>query len=281
MPNLFCYGCSFTSYSWPMYPEYLAQYFDKTFNCGLSGLGNFAIYHRLLGSVLENKIKKNDTVIVQWSEPSRHDYLDNEEEWSNMGGGLALQLAEAKMDHIISHTSSYLKTLTYMFHTVNLLESLSVNWTFLFLTPDAMAHLSIQRGKHIDLSGHNKRIAQNMTNKIIKHRHKFIELPLMHHFNHKDPVFMKNSAGTWWDDHPRPKSTYKFVKEILAPKLQINDTKFLTNYNRYVCNCIFQPIDKKTYNQELMLERMENLPEGFRHSYDISELINETIDMGI
>lgn len=263
-----------------MYPEYLAQQFDKTYNCGLSGLGNFAIYHRLLGTVLENKIKENDTVIVQWSEPSRHDYLDKEEEWSNIGGGLAIELTEKRLDYIISHSSSYLKTLTYMFHTVNLLESLKVNWTFLFLTPDAMAHLSIQRGKHIDLAGHQKRIAQNMTNKINKYRHKFIELPLMHHFNHKDPVYMTNHGGNWWDDHPRPKSTYKFVKEILAPKLQIN-TNNITSYNKYVCNRIFVPVKERTYNQEFMREAMRQLPDNLKYSYDISELINEAIDMGI
>lgn len=279
MPNLFCYGCSFTNYSWPMYPEYLAQQFDKTFNCGLAGIGNFAIYHRLLGCVLANKIKENDTVIVQWSEPTRIDYLEKEEEWSNHGGGLAIELATAKLDYIMSPTTSYIKTLTYMFHTIRLLESLKVNWTFMFLTPDAMAHLSIQRGKHNDLVGHNKHIAQNMTHKINKLRYKFIELPLYHHFKEKKPIFMTNVGGNWVDDHPKPEQTYNFIKEILAPKLKIA-TNNMTHYNKYVCNEIFVPVRENIYNQELMLEKMDSM-KNFKNSYDISELTHETVDLGI
>lgn len=263
-----------------MYPDYLAQCFDKTYNCGLAGSGNFAIYQRLLGCAINNVIKPEDTVIVQWSAPSRLDYLDKEEEWSNAGGGLQIELAHAKLDHIVSHTTSYLHTLTYLFHAVNLLQSLKVNWTFMFLVPDAMAHLSIQRGKHIDLLGHNKRIAQTMTNNILKFRHKFIEVPLLNHFNHKEPVFMKNPGGTWWDDHPKPKDTFKFVKEVLSPKLGVN-YKNLVNYNKHVCNVIFVPDEKQIYDQDMMLERMADMPDVFKFTYDISDILNETIDMGI
>ena len=66
----------------------------------------------------------------------------------------------------------------------------------------------------------------------------------------------------------------------LAPKLQIN-TNNITSYNKYVCNRIFVPVKERTYNQEFMIEAMRELPDNLKYSYDISELINEAIDMGI
>jgi len=74
--RLFTFGCSFTNYNWPTWADlYGLEYGAFHYNWGYAGLGNRAIAERLAECHARMEINSEDTVIIQWSSPLRHDYM--------------------------------------------------------------------------------------------------------------------------------------------------------------------------------------------------------------
>ena len=84
--NLFTFGCSYTQFSWPTWSVCLSPYFDRIDNYGRCGAGNLFIFTCFSNAVADDRIKKGDTVIIQWSSLVREDrILQNQEEYA-LGG---------------------------------------------------------------------------------------------------------------------------------------------------------------------------------------------------
>lgn len=77
--RLFTVGCSYTSYIWPGYSEFLGTNFDTLYNYGKAGAGNTYIFNTACRILNRYKPTENDTVIVQWSAASRFDRIPNHE----------------------------------------------------------------------------------------------------------------------------------------------------------------------------------------------------------
>jgi len=74
--RLFTFGCSFTNYNWPTWADlYGLEFGAFHYNWGYAGLGNRAIAERLAECHARMEISAEDTVIIQWSSPLRHDYM--------------------------------------------------------------------------------------------------------------------------------------------------------------------------------------------------------------
>jgi hypothetical protein len=69
----FAFGCSFTNYSWPTWADMIGKEFESYENWGKSGGGNQFIFNSLMECVVKNKISKDDTVIIMWTNISRED----------------------------------------------------------------------------------------------------------------------------------------------------------------------------------------------------------------
>lgn len=86
MSKLYAVGCSHTRYAWPTYADILAQEFDSFENWGQSGFGNFAIMHRAIE--IADQMDVDDTLIVQWTYPTRFDFHNKQKGWYQ-GGNLS------------------------------------------------------------------------------------------------------------------------------------------------------------------------------------------------
>ena len=86
MSTLYSVGCSHTRYVWPTYADILGQGYDKFYNWGMTGVGNFAIMNRVMQ--IASKMHPNDELIIQWTYPARFDYHRTETGWYR-GGNLA------------------------------------------------------------------------------------------------------------------------------------------------------------------------------------------------
>lgn len=75
--RFFAFGCSFTNWIWPTWADMVATHFNEYYNYGMSGRGNWYIYNMLLNADKQHKFTKDDLVVIQWSEWSRHDVLIN------------------------------------------------------------------------------------------------------------------------------------------------------------------------------------------------------------
>jgi len=89
MKRLFAIGCSHTRYVWPTYADILSVEFDSFENWGAPGIGNFAIFHRILEILDTRNLTENDTIIIQWTYPHRFDFHRSPNGWYQ-GGNLAL-----------------------------------------------------------------------------------------------------------------------------------------------------------------------------------------------
>lgn len=90
MKRLFALGCSHTRYVWPTYADIISAEFDYYENWGMPGIGNFAIFHRLIEILNTRNLTDNDTVIIQWTYPHRFDFHKSPNGWYQ-GGNLIFQ----------------------------------------------------------------------------------------------------------------------------------------------------------------------------------------------
>jgi hypothetical protein len=85
MGRLFTFGCSFTSYIWPTWADFVALNFDTHQNWANAGAGNYFISSRLYECNSVNKLTKDDTVLVMFSQYFRNDMIDKNSNWINAG----------------------------------------------------------------------------------------------------------------------------------------------------------------------------------------------------
>lgn len=72
--RLITFGCSFTKYNWPTWADILGKEYLLFHNWAYTGIGNRAIAERLAEAHTVHDFNENDTIIIQWSSHSRHDY---------------------------------------------------------------------------------------------------------------------------------------------------------------------------------------------------------------
>lgn len=87
MRRLFTFGCSYTSFCWPTWADFVGQRFDEYYNYGQSGAGNRFILEQILEADVTHKFNQDDTVIIMWSTYHRHDLYKNNE-WVTSGNVL-------------------------------------------------------------------------------------------------------------------------------------------------------------------------------------------------
>jgi hypothetical protein len=215
--NLYAFGCSFAQYSWPMWPEILAQCYNTTENYGHPGSGNFYIFHQVLYCLLNKQVSKEDTVIIQWTESNRTDYIENKD-WANSGSLSAELLIKSRLDFMISDETSAIKTLSYMVILIKLLEEIGCNWYFIFMSPQCKVH-KFESKDFINLN--IKKRYESFLSKINLYKHRFIDTTMTEFFEKNNmPINkcswkVKNKVQIFEDDHPLPSYTFKYINEIL------------------------------------------------------------------
>jgi hypothetical protein len=204
-----------------MWPDIMSQNYNVTKNYASPGCGNFYIFHKATNLLISNEVKNTDTVIIQWTEPNRTDYLDKHDDWAGPGSLTAELLTKAKLDFLISDKTSIIKTMTYMVNLINLLENIGCNWYFMFMTSESIVHSETNSKLFIDT---NLSYTYNLLiKKLSLYKSHYIDsismtdfyrnkrMPLKHCFH-----FVKNKLRSYQDDHPLPNYTLMYIKEIVS-----------------------------------------------------------------
>lgn len=137
--SLYTFGCSYTYYNWPTWADILGLEFAPfNYNWGYPGLGNRAIAERVAECHARNTITENDTVIVQWSSPIRHDWMRADllskegTKWRTHGSIFSREnerIFDKKWLDIFWDEKTYLiHTLNNIILTQELLESTGCKW---------------------------------------------------------------------------------------------------------------------------------------------------------
>lgn len=72
--RFFAFGCSFTAYNWPMWPDIVAYDIGVPwYNYGRSGAGNYYIFNSLMRADNAHRLNENDLVMICWTNVVRED----------------------------------------------------------------------------------------------------------------------------------------------------------------------------------------------------------------
>lgn len=178
MKRLFTFGDSYCQYKWPTWANIISQNFDMTYNYGASGVGNFFIFHRALQCIIDKKLNSEDTVIVQWSSPTRFDFLKSDDGcWMMTGDQTAALFRNSDLADCNSDQLCVIKQLTYMEVLARLLATTGCKWYYLFLSKFSMVHLDIH-SQEFSIDWRRKLITNeylNLRQSVQRHRSNFIE----------------------------------------------------------------------------------------------------------
>jgi len=76
--RVFAFGCSFTNYNWPCWPEIICYQLDiPTYNFGRSGAGNQYIFSMVIQCDNVYKFTKDDLILICWTNICREDRIVN------------------------------------------------------------------------------------------------------------------------------------------------------------------------------------------------------------
>jgi hypothetical protein len=76
--RFFAFGCSFTNYKWPTWADILAQEIPEYYNYGVSGAGNFYIFHTVLQADALYNFTPDDLILIKWTNVHREDrYIED------------------------------------------------------------------------------------------------------------------------------------------------------------------------------------------------------------
>ena len=89
MKRLFTFGCSHTHHHWPTWAHILSLGFDKFYNFGKPGTGNFRILNQVIRANEHFKFTKDDYVAIALSCNFRYDIIEDmanpQPEWIGLG----------------------------------------------------------------------------------------------------------------------------------------------------------------------------------------------------
>lgn len=257
--NLYTFGCSFARYTWPMWPDILSQCFDKTENYGKSGCGNFYIFHQAIYCFSTNNITKDDTVIIQWTEPNRVDYI-KQTDWESAGAYSVELLAKSKLDFMVNDKTSSIKTLTYMYTLIEILKKIGCKWYFIFMSPECMVHK--ENLSKLNLCNDIKQRYNYFQKYINLHKESIIDTQSMTEFFKE--INMPMNKSSWKvnnklikndDDHPLPKFTFRYIQEVLNPILQLD----LKKSEAFVNTCSGLFVGLKIIDAEEILKKLDRM----------------------
>lgn len=228
MSRLFTFGCSFTSYVWPTWADFVALNFKEHQNWANAGAGNYFISSRIYECDVVNRLTADDTVLVMFTQYFRNDMIDKNSNWVNAGNIYNQTLyGHDFVTKYWSDEHGYFMTWYNILSVKKLLDGIGCKYRF-------MSAFDISSQK-IKLDNTPKRMVQcsDELKKIISH------INLMY-FNENKPQY---SFTDEFDSHPTISTHLEWVKMYLPEYYNVNMDNFAQKWESLVEN------DKKnTYN---------------------------------
>lgn len=246
MKRLFTIGCSYTKYAWPTWADMLFYDFDYSENWGMMGLGCRAIAERVAECHARNNFTPEDTVIVQWTTHLRHDFyllesplkrLPGWQTFGSMFSPLNKLLYDRKwLDNFFYEPAYVMHCLNFMLMTQGLLKSTGCNWYMTSIGDWSKLSSDIPQLKKYgevlvkieDTIWDNEQGQLDFYKKSIwdpnqEHWIDPIESSLIPFKDNRYDFFDIKEKKIWDDPHPTIKQHAYYFKEILRPKLNLNN----------------------------------------------------------
>lgn len=233
-------GCSFTDmYPWPSYGDWLGYYFNDYQNISRGGSGNRSIYHTVVQAVQDGTINENTFVVVQWSSCLREDrYLPNTVEGLKTEGyaqgGSIYNNPFFDLDFVTKYFNplqNVIEHQNYIYSLKTIFKSLHIKYLMTFMQDPRLEDMLGEPGygggkKHSEylrlfkkckpvLKQYDKLIDDSFTSTSII-EHMLTDTYQVTTYSHKECVDCEAKK----EGHPSPMQAFRFVSNIIAPKLQ-------------------------------------------------------------
>ena len=249
MKSLFAFGDSYADYQWPMWPSIIGTNYDYFYNYGKAGCGNYFIFKQFIKNL--HKITNNDTVIVQWTTPTRYDHTDSTH-WICKGDASTDIFYKNNLEYLYSTNLGILKQLSYMKAVSKILNSINCFWFFIFLNDFSMVH-DINHNKNFNIVWDPEGELYNdwsHLKDIELYKDHCINLSIdnyMEFINAKNNYLIyKETSVKFVDAHPTPNLTFQWIKKSnLINLLNLNEN--LMDHYVKACQGL---LEKHTINRE-------------------------------
>lgn len=128
MKRFFAFGCSYTSYFYPTWADFIGSNFDEYYNYGQAGSGNRYIFNSIIEANIIHKFTKDDVIFIQWSGVERTDkHINNV--WK-----LQVHQNRNYMTEWLHFKDKLLELMNYITILKDLFDVKGISYKFLMLT---------------------------------------------------------------------------------------------------------------------------------------------------
>ena len=203
--RLFTFGCSFTSWKWPTWNDYIGLNFDEYYSLGCGGADNKNILYRLLQADRKYKFTSNDCVMVMFTSFNRMSYVSEKDFWIHNIGDLVDHNVKAHpMGKNYNFATAVYDSCIAIQSIESILKSKNIKYKFLqYMKPDFY-------NDDFKMSGDVKEDLDYCLG--------LFKYPVMENWCYENYDFMKEKV-IWKDEgnqdgHPTMKHHFDFVEEF-------------------------------------------------------------------
>lgn len=237
--RLFTFGCSFTNYKWPMWPEILSSRIPTYYNFGEAGADNRTIFLRVLEADAVFNFQPTDLIIIMWTTSWRDTYFHTKKSF-------VLKRVEVN-DLEFRQVNFFFRDLNYIKAILNFLENKNLDFDFL-----SMAGFS----KSVMFDHHlidNTTIEKSELSTVYNYYQPVIDqikismFESVYNFNWSRPpdgiMFAQDNYNGHLsnDNHPTPKMSFEYIKTVY-PSFEITNNliEFVNSYEEKISGKIIK-----------------------------------------
>lgn len=249
--RFFSFGCSFTNYKWPMWPEIVANYIPTTYNFGCAGSDNRLIYLRILEADCLYNFNEDDLIIVMWTNIWRDTIFDPDISW---------QLQRINDSQLKFNQLNFIFRDFCFFKSIhNFLENKKVSYDFL-----SISGYSFDLFKSFHLFQHTQKELDEVKNlinlfsptlnqfkpsmfEVIYEKNWQPQYPFSLMINHENKKTI--------DNHPTPHMSFEYLKKMYPTNDFSSSVEFVNFYQEKIINKLITERIHPHYQFESILSK--------------------------
>ena len=214
--RLFTFGCSFTSWKWPTWNDYIGLNFDKYYTLGCGGADNKNILYRLLQADKKYKFTSDDCVMIMFTSFNRLSYVDKDFTIHNIGDLVDDNLKLHPIGKNYNFETAIYDNYIAIQSAKSILESKNIKYELLQSMKHDFYHDNFEAGEDIK---------KNLDDCL-----DLFKYPVMENWCYENYDFMKEKV-IWKDNHaqdghPTMKHHLDFVKEFFPQYITDKVTEY-------------------------------------------------------
>ena len=281
--RLFVFGCSYSAYIWPTWADFIGIGFEEKWNYAQPGIGNRAIFERLMQAISKHNINANDTVILQWTHHTRHDWhlnrdiLDRGIGWQTNGsifmGRNVKFFTREWLQRFFDEESYYMHTLNFMLGAKLALDNIGCDTKYVNLLDFEVFNSEDSMWERYDgvITNLGGKIIATKMSKPVTVWEKF---PKLAHYKHVyDSIDWLPNMKSWMATHGEDRN-YKLIRSVpIGPN---NDPHPVAPNHLAYANAVYSLSDKTNATATEWVKIVENALKGGRaQPGPITELFEE------